>query len=122
MKEMIAFCGLNCYECGAFIAKQNNDDKKRAEVAREWSDLFKEEIKPEDINCDGCRSEGGEHFSYCNVCEIRKCGMEKEVVNCGYCIDYPCERLDFIFNAAPDTKRRLDDINSKKMKVEVKEV
>ena len=37
MNEMIAFCGLACHECGALLAKKDNDDKKRAEVAHTWS-------------------------------------------------------------------------------------
>ena len=49
MKEMIAFCGLDCCECGAFLATKENDDQKRAEVDQEWSRLFKVEVKPEDI-------------------------------------------------------------------------
>jgi len=64
LKEMIAVCGLDCHECGAFLATQDNDDQKRAEVAQEWSRLFKVEIKPEDINCDGCQSIGGLVFNY----------------------------------------------------------
>jgi hypothetical protein len=47
LKEIIAVCGLDCHECGAFLATQDNDDQKRAEVAQEWSKLFKVEIKPE---------------------------------------------------------------------------
>lgn len=64
MKEMIALCGLVCNECGAFLATQDNNNQKRAEVAQEWSKLFKFEIKPEDINCDGCQSDGGRLFNY----------------------------------------------------------
>ena len=33
MEKMIAYCGLVCSDCGAFIATQKNDDKMRAEVA-----------------------------------------------------------------------------------------
>ena len=54
---MVAFCGLGCHECGAFLATQENDSQKRAEVAQEWSRLFKMEIKPEDRRL----------FNYCNV-------------------------------------------------------
>ncbi len=61
---MIAFCGLICHECGAFLATKENDDQKRATVAQEWSKLFKVEIKPEDINCDGCQSDGGRLSNY----------------------------------------------------------
>ena len=30
MKEMISFCGLDCHECGAFLATKEDDDQKRA--------------------------------------------------------------------------------------------
>jgi hypothetical protein len=112
LKDMIAVCGLDCHQCGAFLATQENNDQKRTEVAKEWSKLFKVEIKPEDINCDGCQSIGGPVFNYCNVCEIRKCGKEKGLKNCGYCDKYSCHKLDFIFKNAPNVKTRLDKINS----------
>ncbi len=109
---MIAFCGLDCHECKAFLATQENNDQKRGAVAQEWSKLFKVEIKSDDINCDGCQSIGERIFNYCKVCEIRKCGKEKGLKNCGYCGEYPCHKLDFIFKSAPDVKSRLDRIHS----------
>lgn len=45
MKEIVSFCGLDCYKCVAFLATQDNDDQKRTEVAQEWSKLFKVEIQ-----------------------------------------------------------------------------
>ena len=33
---MIGYCGLDCAQCEAFIATQNNDDALRAKVAAEW--------------------------------------------------------------------------------------
>ena len=50
----MAVCGLDCNKCGALLATRENDNQKRAEVGQEWSRVFKVEIKPEDINCDGC--------------------------------------------------------------------
>jgi len=91
--EMIAYCGLACHECGAFLATRNNDNDKRAEVAKLWSKMFNADIKPGDINCDGCLSKGGRLFTHCKVCEIRKCGGEKGVTNCAYCDDYACDKL-----------------------------
>jgi len=113
MNEMIAFCGLLCHECGAFQATRNDDDQKRAEVAELWSKEFNSEIKPEDINCDGCLSDGGNLFTYSKVCEIRKCGKEKSVINCAHCNDYACEKLEKFFQMVPDAKKRLDEIRSK---------
>lgn len=108
MNEMIAFCGSACQECEAFMATRSDDDKKRAEIAHLWSKQYDADIKPEDINCDGCKSVGARHFNYCNVCEIRKCGMERGVENCAYCNDYSCERLEKFFEIAPDNRKRLD--------------
>ena len=67
MNKIVGFCGLGCYECGAFLATKENDDRKRATVAQEWSRLFKVEIKPEDINCNGCQSEEGKRARSCNI-------------------------------------------------------
>jgi len=109
---MIAVCGMNCHECGAFLTTKENDDQKRTRVAQDWSTRFKVEVNPKDINCDGCQSDGGRIFNYCNVCEVKKCGKEKGLENCGYCGEYPCRKLDFILTNAPDAKKRLDEINS----------
>ena len=107
---MIAFCGLNCTECPAFMATRKDDNKEREKVAKVWSKEFKCDIKPEAINCDGCLEESGRLFSHCKVCEIRKCGQEKEVKNCASCDDYACEKLIKFFDIAPKTKITLSEI------------
>ena len=112
MEKIIAFCGLICCECPAYIATQNDDDDERAKVAGTWSKQYDHEIKPEDINCDGCTSEGGRHLAYCSTCEIRACGIEMEVINCAYCMDYPCDKLDNFFKMASAAKTILDGIKA----------
>lgn len=107
---MIAFCGINCLECGAFQATKTDDDEKRAEVAQLWSKQYNADIKPEDINCMGCHAGIDAVFSHCKVCGIRKCGREKKIANCAFCDDYACEKLDMIFNALPEAKKRLDNL------------
>lgn len=79
MERMFGHCGLVCSDCGAFIATEENSDKKRREVAAVWSKEYGRELRPGDINCEGCLSSEGQVFSYCTVCEIRKCGMEREI-------------------------------------------
>lgn len=106
---MIACCGLDCSKCEAYIATKTNDDNKRVEVARNWSTEFSADIKPEDINCYGCCSEG-QKFSHCNVCEIRKCCMGKEVANCAVCDMYTCDKLENFFKIAPDARTMLDKL------------
>lgn len=110
MAGLISFCGLPCHECGAYLATKNNDDKKRAEVAELWSKEYKADLKPEDINCEGCISRSDNVFNYTKICEIRKCGIEKGIENCAHCGDYACEKLEKFFEMVPDAKSRLDEI------------
>lgn len=107
---MIAFCGLNCTKCEAFIATQNNDDALRAKVAQEWSKLYNAPIQPEHINCEGCLSDGIKVY-YCDqMCEIRKCAKKNEVQTCANCKDYSCSKLEEVFKYAPDAKSNLDSL------------
>lgn len=106
----MSICGLLCHECGAFQATQTDDDARRKDVAELWSKEYKSSIRPEDINCDGCISEGLRLFHYCTVCEIRKCGKSKGVLNCAYCNDYPCGKLEKFFLQVPDAEKRLKEI------------
>ncbi|MFA4916897.1 MAG: DUF3795 domain-containing protein [Syntrophales bacterium] len=108
MKDMIAFCGMACHECPTLLATQADDDEKRAKVAKLLSKQFKMELKIEDINCDGCQQNSGRLLGHCLKCQIRKCGMGKKVLNCAYCSDYSCKKLDMFFNMMPDAKNRLD--------------
>lgn len=112
MNEMIAYCGLDCLQCGALIATQTNDDAKRAEVAALWSEEFGADIAAKDINCDGCISEGGIFYQHCEVCEIRNCGVAKGILNCAHCDEYPCTRLTEFFTAVPEAKTRLNGIRA----------
>ncbi|NOR17595.1 DUF3795 domain-containing protein [candidate division WOR-3 bacterium] len=113
MERMVASCGLTCSKCPAFIAKKENNDELRKKTAEEWSKQFNAEMKPEDINCDGCITDG-EHINYCNICEIRKCGIEKKIQNCAYCDDYICEKLEKWFKNVPDAKTTLEEIRRNK--------
>jgi hypothetical protein len=106
--KIIAYCGLICNECPAYIAKQTNDDELRKKTAEEWSSE-EWEIAPEDLNCDGCTSDG-ELASFCNVCDVRICATEKGVVTCAHCTDYPCEKLEMPWSMNADAKKTLDKI------------
>jgi len=111
MTRMMAYCGLDCSQCPAYIATQKNDMGDLAKVAEEWSkgDL---RFTKEDIMCDGCRSDE-KIFSWCKECEIRSCNREKELQNCGYCVSFPCELLNNVFNNDPRAKSRLDEVHNK---------
>lgn len=110
MERMISYCGLVCSECPAYVAKRDNDNEKRIMASKAWSsDTFI--VKPEDINCDGCLTVGGELFKYCGECTIRECGTVRKVENCGACSDYGCEKIKFHTDRSPESRVILDEIN-----------
>lgn len=112
MNPIIAYCGIECHTCGAYLATINNDDELRKKTAAEWSQMFNVDIKPETVNCSGCTAKEGTHFSHCSVCEIRLCGLSKGVENCAHCAEYSCEKLEKFFAMAPDIKKNLEDIRA----------
>lgn len=97
MDKYIAFCGLDCRKCAAYIATKNDDDKLRAEVAKEWSKLNKVEILPSMINCEGCRIDGKKTPFCSSMCGIRICACVKKMETCGSCNElFSCEKIKMI--------------------------
>ncbi len=107
---MIAFCGIECTACPAYIATRNNDPEGREKISRRWSLDFKLKLTSEDVLCDGCLHLGKRLCSHCMVCKIRKCAIKKKVKNCAYCREFPCGELQTFWEAVPDARVRLDDI------------
>jgi hypothetical protein len=117
MDEIIAYCGLICEKCAIYLATREEDPKKkhelRAEIARIIKEIYKEQIKAEDVtDCDGCRIEGGRLFTGCQKCEIRKCARYNAIENCAHCDEYVCEKLKVIFATEQKAKERLDKIRT----------
>jgi hypothetical protein len=112
MAEIIAYCGLVCNECPGYIATINDDDKKRSEVAKMWSEEYGGEMKTEDINCLGCTSGDEVLLDYAkNACAIRECGIEKDVENCAFCDSYEeCDKIGEFHKVVPLAKAKLDEL------------
>ena len=107
MEKLIAYCGLECSECGAYIAYKNNDQALREKTAAEWSKMHGFNFTPEMINCSSCQGDGV-HIGYCSECEIRKCASEKNVINCGACSDFEtCKTINDFFKLAPLAAKNL---------------
>ncbi len=108
MEKILAACGLDCAQCGAFLAFKNNDDEMRKKVASEWTAAFKFPFTPEMINCTGCFSTGGVQIGHCAECEMRACAIAKKAANCGACAEYPCATVTGFHAACPEAKANLE--------------
>lgn len=113
MAKVIAYCGLVCSECPAYVATQADDRAALEQVAAQWREEYNApEITVESVICDGCPGAAGRKCSHCFECEIRACAMGREVVNCAYCDDYGCETIVGFFGFVPEAKATLDGIRA----------
>jgi hypothetical protein len=76
--DMIAYCCLDCAKCDAYKATVKKDDALRAEVAAKW------QMKPEQIDCLGCKSKKA-LFN----CTLKKCASKRGLPTCAHCADFP---------------------------------
>lgn len=115
---MIAYCGLACYSCPIHLATLEKDlakqIKMRKDIADQLSKIYGTTPKPEIItDCDGCKVNNGRLFTGCADCEIRKCAILKDMINCAYCSDYACNKLEKHFAIDPGARERLEEIRKK---------
>ena len=108
MKDKIAFCGLDCEKCDAYIATINDDQALREKTAKLWAELNNAPILPEHINCEGCRTDGAKTVYCDSFCDIRQCALKKGVATCGDCLEMEkCETLGMIISNSPDALKNL---------------
>ena len=105
---MIAYCGLDCEKCDAYIATKNNDQALREKTAKLWSKLNNVTILPEHINCEGCRTNGVKTYYCDNLCAIRQCAMKKNISTCGDCAQMEqCEKVAVVIGNNADALKNL---------------
>ncbi len=113
MRNMIAFCGLDCAACPAYMATQANDEEGRRKTAEKWSQELGLPITPEDCICDGCRPmEGARLGGYCNECPIRACGLKRGYDHCAQCTDYICDSLAKFLGQSGEARERLEALRA----------
>jgi len=102
MERIIAYCGLVCTECPAYIATQADDQAALEHVAAQWREQYNApQITAESVLCDGCTVDG-RHCGHWTECDIRICAQDRGVANCAHCADYACEKLDGFFTFVPE--------------------
>lgn len=84
-RHMTAACGLPCFECFFYLAKDNPE--MREMVSKELG------IPPEHVSCSGCRDQGGKCAHLPMPCRVYPCVEQKGLHNCSECSDFPCDYL-----------------------------
>ena len=113
MDKMVAYCGITCSGCEAYVATQANDRAALESVAKHWEKEYAAQgLTVEAVTCDGCTANGGRLCWHAPQCDIRMCGMERGVETCGHCADYACEKLDGLFGAGSEQRQTLDSLRA----------
>lgn len=108
MPNMIAYCGLNCETCDAYLATIHDDQELREKTAKLWAELNQAPILPEHINCQGCRVDGVKTVFCESLCGIRQCALKKGMSTCGDCPDMEtCQTLEEVISNDPEALERL---------------
>ena len=108
MKELTAFCGLDCETCDARIATLTDDDALRERTAELWTKLNGVPITAGMIHCVGCRAEGVKTPFCESLCPIRQCVLKKGLATCGDCPDRGgCPTVGAVWNSNSEAKSRL---------------
>ena len=104
---MIAYCGIDCAGCGAYLAHKNNDQALRIKTAAEWKVAHNFDFTPEMINCTSCKGTGIQ-VGHCSQCNIRKCAIGKKVKNCGACSEFAtCKTINDFLAQVPGLRENL---------------
>ena len=111
MAGVQAYCGLDCGECDAYIATQNNDQAELEQVARKWAKEYGgKEFRGDMCVCDGCSSGKRISTAHAATCGVRVCASARKVPTCAHCPDYGCATLKGFFAFAPILKDKLEAI------------
>ena len=87
IKEMTSPCGLPCFHCPAYHAKENPELREKVAVVLG--------VSLDKATCEGCRALKGKiaFLRPKETCKIFLCTTEKNIEFCNECDDFPCERL-----------------------------
>ena len=108
MQNRIAYCGLDCEKCDAYLATVRDDQALREKTAKAWAALNHAPILPEHIHCLGCRANGVKTGFCASLCRIRQCALKKGVATCGDCADMEsCPTLGALLANNPEARRNL---------------
>lgn len=108
MKDKIAYCGLDCETCDAYLATIHDDQALREKTAKLWAELNHAPILPEHINCQGCRADGVKTVFCDSLCDIRQCALKKDVTTCSDCSSLEnCQMVEMVISNNPEALKNV---------------
>ncbi len=107
---MIAYCGIDCSKCRSYLATQSGNTEELETVAKRLEKIYRTEVKPEYVICDGCKTNKRHSYFCSSKCKMRKCCIDKNYDSCIECSDFPCKELEFEFKNAPEARKNLEKL------------
>jgi len=110
--KMTAPCGLDCFNCHFFIAREDQEAMNTVEKLSE-----EHNIPVAVMLCNGCRSHDGQiplqkHvFGEVHRCAAYECSKEKGLNFCGNCEQFPCDNLHPYADMAGDLPHNIKVFN-----------
>ncbi|WP_372751480.1 DUF3795 domain-containing protein [Labilibaculum sp.] len=113
-KNRIAYCGIDCSKCPAYVATEKEQKNVRIKIAKLWSDR-ENHYESCEISCKGCREPWGKKFRHCANCEVRECARKKLYTSCADCPQYPCTKLNDLLQSLDEkiVRINLDELKCK---------
>ena len=90
MQKLISHCGYRCDLCLAHKATKEDQICFKDALLKYYNYL----LSLDNCYCDGCLTENCEKpILIDSRCKVRSCVLERNLENCAFCADYPCDNL-----------------------------
>ncbi len=105
--NLIGICGDHCEFCPRYIATKSGKRVDLERVKELWIRLgfIDNDFSVEDMDCQGCLPKNG-----CAYTELCECVRAKSIENCGLCDDYPCKRINMVFDQSEKLRSRANQV------------
>lgn len=105
---MIAYCGINCFECASYIGTITGDESLLIKMNKEFGTEKTDAI---DFVCLGCKYQDLKLIATdCSKCQIRACAQNKKIDFCATCTEY--DTCDTVKPYRGDGKKPRDRMNA----------
>ncbi len=95
MAEIIARCGYKCSLCLIYRENLKKDPQNRRKFRDGVDKYYGDKLTLEECYCDGCMANDSENPALVTQdCEVRPCVIARNIDNCAYCVQYPCQTLE----------------------------